>query len=122
MKTLADNYALILLALAAVFTAITSVYQIMIKTPNEKEETLNNAIKNMKNWLMIATVEAEKQFGSGTGQLKLKYVYGIFIDKFPDLATIISFEVFSEIVKDALKEMQHLIETNPKVKEYIEGE
>lgn len=121
MKTLADNYALILLVLAAVFTAITSVYQIMVKKPNEKEEMLNNAIKNMKNWLMIATVEAEKQFGTGTGQLKLKYVYGIFIDKFPDLATIISFEVFSELVKEALKEMQHLIETNPKVKEYIEG-
>ena len=32
-------------------------------------------------WLLLAVVKAEKELGDGTGQLKLRFVYDMFIDK-----------------------------------------
>ena len=54
----------------------------------------NEQLKKVKEWLLWAVAEAEKELGSGTGQLKLRYVYDMFIVKFPSLAKIISFETF----------------------------
>ena len=40
----------------------------------------------LKEWLLLAVVEAEKKLGRGTGQIKLRYVYDMFIEKFKFLA------------------------------------
>lgn len=45
-----------------------------------------NHIAQVKQWLLIAVVEAEKQLGGGTGELKLRKVYDWFVERFPVVA------------------------------------
>ena len=60
-----------------------------VKLPKEKK------IQNLKEWLKYTVVEAEKTLGSGTGQLKLRFVYDSAIKEFPWVATFINFNTFS---------------------------
>ena len=53
------------------------------------------------------------------GKLKLRYVYDMFLTKFGDLAKMISFEKFSELVDKALEEMKKILESNKKAQEYV---
>jgi len=78
-------------------------------------------IKKVQEWLLWAVTEAEKQFGGGTGQIKLRYVYDLFVVRFPVIAKIISFDTFSDMVDAALEKMRKLLETNQQVEMYVEG-
>ena len=82
----------------------------------------NSQITKVKEWLLWAVTEAERELGSGTGQLKLRYVYDMFIVKFPFLVKVISFEHFSVLVDEALDKFRTLLETNQKLKDYIDKE
>ena len=73
-------------------------------------------------WLKYAVSEAEKQLGSGTGQLKLRLVYDWFCDKFPVVAAVLPFVVFSAWVDVALDTFRKWLEVNPRVEKYIGGE
>ena len=64
------------------------------KLPRESQ------IAKVKEWLLFAVMQAEKELGSGTGQLKLRYVYDMFVSKFPYLVQFVSFEFFSKLVDD----------------------
>jgi hypothetical protein len=75
---------------------------------------------NAAQWLIYAVVEAERALGSGTGQLKLRWVYDLFAGKFPLLSRFLSFSVFSGWVDAALDEMKRLL-VNKSVKSYVEG-
>ena len=79
-------------------------------------------IKKIKEWLLYAVTMAEKELGSGTGQIKLRSVYDLFVTRFPTMAKLISFETFSKWVDEALDSMEGLLETNPKVKALVENE
>ena len=74
----------------------------------------------VKEWLLLAVVEAEKKLGGGTGQIKLRYVYDMFIEKFKFLALMITFEQFSIMVDMALDKMRLMLSSNEKLKDYIE--
>ena len=113
MKFLVDNWALILALVAVLTTTGISIYS-FIKKPSTEQ------IRNVKEWLLYAVVEAERYFGGGTGQLKLRFVYDMFLEKFPYIATLISFEMFSGLVDEALEKMKSLLETNNAVKSYVE--
>lgn len=76
-------------------------------------------LKTVKEWLLWAVTKAEKELGSGTG--KLRYVYDMFITKFPWLKVAVSFEMVSMMVDDALEEMRAMLESNRAVKEYVNG-
>lgn len=76
-------------------------------------------VNGFKNWLVWAVSEAESLFGSKTGQLKLRYVYDLAVDKFPILAKIIPFSWFSKLVDKALKVMSDMITTNKSIAEII---
>lgn len=73
-------------------------------------------------WLKWAVVEAEKQLGGGTGQLKLRLVYDWFVQKFPVTAAVFPFRVFSAWVDVALETLRNWLETNRNVAGYIEGD
>ena len=73
-------------------------------------------------WLKYAVTEAERELGSGTGQIKLRKVYDLFIAKYPKLSVIIPFSIFSHWVDLALDEMKAAFETNPALKKYVVGE
>ena len=79
-------------------------------------------IAKFQEWLLWAVAEAEKALGSGTGQLKLRYVYDMFIARFPALARVVSFEAFSLLVDKALDRFNELLSTNQKVDEYVHPE
>lgn len=72
-----------------------------------------------KEWLLGAVTEAEKELGSKTGKLKLRYVYDLFIAKFPIFSKLISFQGFSDMVDDVLVEMRKIINTNTAVFHYV---
>ena len=63
---------------------------------------------------------------SGTGQLKLRYVYDMAVLRFPIVAKIIPFKLFSGMVDAALKVMNDMIKNNTNIAEaitnQIEGE
>ena len=74
---------------------------------------------NLQKLLVYICLEAEKRFGSKTGQIKLRYVYDWFMTKFPFMSVLISFEEFSKMVDKALEEMEHLITTNDAIFRYV---
>ena len=73
-------------------------------------------------WLKGAVAEAERYLGTGTGQLKLRVVYDMFIDKFPAFSTIVPFKLFSYWVDIALKWFEKQLESNKNVRYYVRGE
>ena len=89
------------------------IYQ-FIKLEKDKQ------LEIVKEWLLLAVVEAEKKLGGGTGQIKLRYVYDMFIEKFKFLALMITFEQFSIMVDMALDKMRLMLSSNEKLKDYVE--
>lgn len=82
----------------------------------EKEKQIETVLE----WLTYAVMKAEKELGSGTGQLKLRYVYDLFLSKFGFLSKVIAFEQFSGLVDQALISMKDFLSESEKLKEYIE--
>ena len=77
---------------------------------------------NCIEWLKGAVAKAEKELGSGTGHLKLRYVYDMFIDKFPGFSSVVPFALFSYWVKIALKWFENQLESNKNVQTYVKGD
>lgn len=75
----------------------------------------------IKQWLLYAVTEAQKNFGGGTGKLKLAFVYDAFVNRFPQLAGVVSAETFSTLVDQVLVKFREMLENNKKIKEYVEG-
>ena len=75
-----------------------------------------------QDWLIWAVSQAESYLGSGTGKLKLRYVYDLFIEKFPVFSTLVTFEVFSNWVDSAIEIMDSYIKTNPAIADVIVGD
>lgn len=76
-------------------------------------------LKVITEWLLLAVVKAEKELGDGTGQIKLRFVYDLFIDKFRFASMFISFNQFSILVDSALVIMREMVSNNNQVKSYI---
>ena len=112
MDFIVDNWYVIVLAIAAIIIGIFAINKFFRKNINEQ-------IDNVKEWLLYATTLAEKELGSGTGKLKLRYVYDMFASKFPWLVKIVSFESFSKLVDEVLVEMNELLSSNSAVKKYV---
>ena len=75
-----------------------------------------------KEWLKWAVLVAEQELGSGTGQAKLHMVYDMFVEKFPALASVLPFNIFSKWVDLALEWMRDQLSKNENIKMLIEGE
>lgn len=79
-------------------------------------------IANIKQWLKLAVIEAEKVLGGGTGQLKLRYVYDLAVKQFPWIVALVSFEIFSSWVDEALEWMKQQLEQNKAISGYVSGD
>lgn len=77
--------------------------------------------EKVKEWLLWAVTQAEAELGSGTGKLKLRQTYDLFIQRFPALAMAVSFDTFSLWVDEALEEMRKMLKENKAVKEIVKG-
>ena len=110
-----DNIIIVMGVIGLVGIAIAALYYFMTLSKEKR-------IEMVKNWLLLAVVEAEKALGSGTGQLKLRYVYDLFITRFKFLSLVISFSQFSMLVDEALDIMRDMIANNKQVEQYINKE
>lgn len=76
-------------------------------------------IEVLKEWLLLAVIQAEKELGGGTGQIKLRFVYDLFLTKFTWLSKLISFEAFGLLVDEALDKMRDMLNSNAELQEYV---
>lgn len=115
MKWLIDNWTLLVVA-AAVLAGVWYILKRISSGPSEEQ------LLKVKEWLLYAVIMAEKDLGAGTGQIKLRYVYDLFLERFPNLILWIPFETFSKMVDEALEKMKHLLETNKDLEFFVKGE
>ena len=109
IEFLVNNWEIIVAIIAIIAVAIYGCYGFIKSSRGEQ-------ISRVQEWLLLAVAEAEKALGGGTGQLKLRYVYDMFISI---AAKFISFSLFSEMVDKALQKFNNLLTSNKKIQEYI---
>lgn len=112
MDFVIEYWYIVVAAVAVVAIAGVAVYR-FAGLPTERQ------LKKVQEWLLYAVTMAEKELGSGTGRLKLRYVYDWFLQTFPWLAKLISFELFSSMVDDVLEEMRKMLDSNVAVSAYV---
>lgn len=115
MQEFLDNWYIIFGIIVGCSLLIYGGYVFITRPTNKK-------ISMVKEWLLYAVTEAEKNLGGGTGQIKLRYVYSMFIAKFPLIAKVISFESFSVLVDEALDKFKNMLESNTAIKKYVNSE
>lgn len=113
MEWLIENWFLIITAIAMI-AVIVKMFVGFNEKPTEEQ------IRQVQEWLLYAVVVAEQHLGDGTGQLKLRQVYDMFLTKFPWIAKLITFSYFSELVDEALIRMKEMLESNKIVKHMVE--
>ena len=116
MNWMSENWYLIVAAAAALVLIGFSCYKFAgLPTADQ--------VKKIKEWLVWACVEAEKELQSGTGQLKLRQVYDMFcnVPAFSAVAEMVSFDVFSDWVTDALSVAKEMLIENRSLARYVYG-
>lgn len=93
---------------------ILLTYQIITMSTEKRKDMI-------LTWLLQAVVYAEKEFGSKTGAVKFSKVYDMYLKQFPFVSKFIPKEVFNELVSTALSEMNKMLESNLKLKNYVKG-
>lgn len=115
MEFFIENWYLILCALAVLAVGVVTVYR-YASLPTAEQ------LDKVREWLLWAVTEAERELGGGTGQLKLRSVYDLFIQRFPAIAKMISFTDFSDLVDDALDNMREMLHRNDAIKAIVDGD
>ena len=115
MKIAVEYWYLILAAVAVLGIGVYSIIG-FFKQPTSKQ------MESVREWLLWAVTKAEKELGSGTGQLKLRYVYDMFVEKFGFLAKMVSFDMISELVDEALEELNEILTNNEKIEKFVTGD
>jgi hypothetical protein len=110
-----ENWYLLVMAAAVIIMTLIVVID-FAKMPRKKQ------IDKAKEWLLWAVIAAEKELGGGTGALKLRKVYDLFIQRFPMVAVAVSFDTFKQWVDVALAEMQQLIADEKAISDFLEGD
>lgn len=114
MNWLTEYWWLIVVIIAAVAVGGTAIYS-FIKLPSSKQ------IEAVKEWLLYWVLQAEASLGGGTGKIKLSMVYDAFVQRFPWLAKMVSFETFSLMVDEVLEKMRAMLQSNPTLLETVKG-
>lgn len=114
MNFIVNNWFLIVALVAVLGVSIYAVVR-FFKLPTKEQ------IAKVKEWLVFACMEAEKELGGKTGQLKLRMVYDMFLEKFEWLAKVITFEKFSAMVDESLLKFKEMLKSNKAVKNIVEG-
>lgn len=94
-----DNFLVVILLLGLLAILIAAVVDFVRHPKAEKMAVV-------REWLLWAVARAETALGSGTGEKKLAMVYSWFEVRFPMLAKVITFEDFSNMVDEALEQLE----------------
>ena len=112
MKYIVENW-FVIVGLIAVLAAGGYAVYVFVKMPSDKQ------LNKVREWLLYAVTKAAKELGGGTGQIKLRYVYDMFVARFAWLARVISFEAFSMMVDEALERMKKMLESNKAMQDFV---
>ena len=77
MEFITENWALIVALVAAITAGVVAGIK-FYNMPTDKQ------LSKVKEWLLYAVTMAEKELGGGTGKLKLRYVYDLFLSSLAD--------------------------------------
>jgi len=102
-----DTVATVLIAVGFALIVILTI----LFSSNQKHKVIE--------WLKYAVTEVEKELGRHTGQLKLYKVYGWYVDRFPIIASLVSFDTFSLWVDKALETMNKWLDSKNAISSYI---
>lgn len=100
------DYWYIIFAVVVLLIIVSGIIFKFFKSPSEIQ------LRKVKAWLLYAVTQAEAELGSGTGKLKLRYVYDLFIMRFKWISLVISFDDFADLVHDSLDEMREMLKNN----------
>lgn len=114
MKYIVENW-FVIVGLIAVLAAGGYAVYVFVKMPSDKQ------LNKVKEWLLYAVTKAEKKLGAGTGKLKLRYAYDMFVTRFERIAKVITFDTFSIMVDEALDEMRTMLEQNEAALKFVES-
>ena len=114
MEFIMNNWYILLALLILLAMLALTIYR-FFKLPTEAQ------LEAVREWLLMAVTAAEKELGGGTGQIKLRSVYDLFVVRFPWVAKVLPFAVFSDMVDAALEDMRELMAKNEKIRNYVEG-
>lgn len=117
MNWIIENWFLVVTLAACIAVAVYAIIKFAgLPTEEQKEK--------IKEWLVWACIEAERELQSGTGQAKLRKVWNKFCESpvFSIIAKFISFDMFSEYVKDALVKAKAMLINNKTLARYVYGD
>lgn len=114
MDFLAEYWPVLVALISVVAVVICGIYNFS-GLPSEEQ------LGKVREWLLWAVTEAEKELGGGTGELKLRQVYDLFVTRFPSLVKVVPFELFSDMVDDALVEMRKMLSKNQAAAAFVNG-
>lgn len=86
-----------------------------------RENAVRQAVEQSERMAALCSHKGRKELGGGTGQIKLRYVYDMFVARFAWLARVISFEAFSMMVDEALERMKKMLESNKAMQTLVSG-
>ena len=112
MEFIINNWMTILLCAIIVANIVYDIIHFRNMPAEQK-------IEKVKGWLLQAVMLTEKEYGSGTGSLKLSVVYAEFCKQLPWLAKAITFETFSGYVDEALDRMKEILENNKSIAGFV---
>ena len=117
MNFLVENWYLLIGGIALLAFVVYCVYT-FLGMPTDRQKA------KVKEWLVWGCIEAERALQSGTGQLKLRRVYNMFcsVPAFTWVAKIVSFDLFSKWVSDALVTVKEMLVSNSTLATYVYGD
>ena len=98
MKFIVENW-FVIVAIAAVGGSIGYAIYSFVKMPSDKQ------LNKVREWLLYAVTKAEKELG-----------------RFEWLAKVITFDMFSMMVDEALEQMRTMLDSNEAVQKLIANE
>ena len=120
MRWLIDNWSMIAVLASAIALAWIKIRAYNNAGAEEKARQREAMLDAVKAWALRGVTEAEKDLGDGTGKLKLRAVYERALEIFgSELASIISFEEFDDMIQAPLEEMRKMLETNKAAQAYV---
>ena len=114
MQWVYENWYFVAVGLCACAGGVMAAVKFCELSYAEKKE-------KVKEWLLWAVTTAEADLGGGTGNLKLRQVYDMFLERFPKIAAAVSFATFSKWVDTALIDMRKMLEQNKAVSRLVKG-
>lgn len=98
-----DNWFILIVFLCVLYATILHINQFLILSPKQRKEV-------MKDTILDLVLEAEKQLGSKTGEMKLQLVIKSFYKKYPIAKFLIKEDRLIAFIEDSVQKMKETLE------------